>query len=64
MVHQGQHFDFVEDSCIMEFYESVEQGVPKTHNFSVITPHLPGATTHAGSWPTQKVASNHLYLWP
>jgi len=40
MVHQRQHFDFVEDSCIMEFYENVEQGVPKTYNFSVITPHL------------------------
>jgi len=25
---------------------------------------LPGATTHAGSWPTQEVAFNHLYLWP
>jgi hypothetical protein len=25
---------------------------------------LPGAITHAGSWPTQEVASNHLYPWP
>ena len=25
---------------------------------------LPGTTTHAGSWPTQEVASNHLYPWP
>jgi len=24
----------------------------------------PGATNHAGSWPTQEVASNHLYPWP
>jgi len=25
---------------------------------------LPGAKTHAGSWPTQEATSNHLYLWP
>jgi len=37
MVHQGQHFDFVEDSCTKKFYESVEQDVPKTYNCSVIT---------------------------
>jgi len=36
MVHQGQDFDFVEDSCMMKFYKSVRQGVPKTYNFSVI----------------------------
>ena len=29
-----------------------------------LTHSLPGATTHAGSWPTQEVASNHLYPWP
>jgi len=28
-----------------------------------LTHSLPGTTTHAGSWPTQEVASNHLYLW-
>ena len=29
-----------------------------------LTHSLPGATTHAGFWPTQEVASNHLYPWP
>jgi hypothetical protein len=24
----------------------------------------PGATTHAGSWPTRVIASKHLYPWP
>ena len=31
---------------------------------SELTHSLPGATTHAGSWPTQEVTSNHLYPWP
>ena len=30
----------------------------------MLTQSLPGTTTHAGSWPTQEVASNHLYPWP
>ena len=33
----------------------------------IITHHpsiRPGATTHAGSWPTQEIASNHLCPWP
>jgi len=34
-----------------------------THSHS-LTHALPGVTTHAGSWPTQEVASNHLYPWP
>jgi hypothetical protein len=29
-----------------------------------LTHSLPGTTSHAGSWPTQEVASNHLYPWP
>lgn len=41
MVHQGQHFDFVEDSCMMKFYENAEQGVPETYNFSVIRVNYP-----------------------
>ena len=38
-----------------------------THSLHFTSLHftsLSGATTHAGSWPTQKVASNHLYPWP
>ena len=34
------------------------------HQSSSLTHSLPGATTHAVSWPTQEAASNHLYLWP
>jgi hypothetical protein len=29
-----------------------------------LTHSLPGATTHAGSWPTQVIASNQLCPWP
>ena len=35
-----------------------------THTSHSLTHSLPGAATHAGSWPTQEAASNHLYLWP
>jgi len=39
--------------------------IPKLTNRVLFSLHsLPGATTHAGSWPTQEAASNHLYLWP
>ena len=36
----------------------------KYHKVMKLTHSLPGATTHAGSWPTQEAASNHLCLWP
>jgi len=39
--------------------------IPFLPNISQSVSHtLPGATTHAGSWPTQEATSSHLYLWP
>jgi len=38
---------------------------PKSADLTLTHTHsLPSATTHAGSCPTQEVASNHLYPWP
>jgi len=35
----------------------------RPHYMGSLTHSLPGTTTHAGSWPTQEVTSNHLCPW-
>ena len=50
-----------------KFFFRILRYITNVSTFTVCNIHPsihPGATTHAGSWPTQEIASNHLCPWP